>query len=403
LIIKKQFQIITFVIFLLTLSISIIATISVLFPALIIRTFGELTDYSGINPFETGVWANYWIITNMVFLGLFLIYKRKYLSNKTNKLFNFILKFEISPRIAFCVITIILCIYVVLSAHELFEEEIWDDYKLGHKEVIENWRIDDITKSYQYHVKFFLHYMSMKLFGNYKVIPFLSSISLLILVYYVTKEFTRKRFAGIVSLVIVLQSGTFLVYDTSITYDNYWVLFYLLSLYLINKAWPLSPVSFILSVLSKPLSVIFLPMTIFVTYNSNISRKNKIFVMASYLGMGITGSFLTNGFEIKSILTSFAWHDFWMAFSGISYQIRYDGLILVLLLPLTIALYYKARNGLKYANSIMVLIFGSISSQPILAAITIDSSEPYRFMPFVVFFAIGVGALLSKPKLVESV
>jgi hypothetical protein len=382
---------------------SLIATISVLFPALIIRTFSELTDYSGINPFETGVWTNYWIIFNMVFLGLFLINKRKFSSVKAKKLFNFILKFEISPRITFCVITIILCAYVVLSAHELFEEEIWDDYKLGHKETIENWKIEDVTKGFSYHVKLFLHYMSMKLFGNYKVIPFLSSISLLILVYYVTKEFTRKRFAGIISLVIVLQSGTFLVYDTSITYDIYWIMFYLLSLYLINKVWPLSPVSFILSVFSKHLSAIFLPMTIFVTYNSNISRKNKIFVMASYIGIAIIGFFLTKGFGTQNILTAFSWNDLWRAFSGISYQLRYDGLILVSLLPLTIALYYKARNGLKDANSIMILIFGSILSQPALAAFTIDSSEPYRFMPLVVFFAIGVGALFSKPKLVESV
>jgi len=33
---------------------------------------------------------------------------------------------------------------------------------------------------------------------------------------------------------------------------------------------------------------------------------------------------------------------------------------------------------------------------PLLTGFTDQTSQPYRFVPFVVFFAIGVGVLLSK-------
>jgi 4-amino-4-deoxy-L-arabinose transferase-like glycosyltransferase len=238
----------------------------------------------------------------------------------------------------------------------------------------------------------------VNLFGNYKVVPFIASISLLILTYYITKELTKKRFAGIVALVLVLQSGTFFIYDTSITYDNYWIMFYLLSLYMIFKAWPFSHISFILSIFSKLLSILFVPMTIFLTLHAEIRKKTKILIISSYIGMITVGFFVTKGLDIDRILTALDWHDFWMALSGISYQMRYDGLILVLLLQVIVWSFYVAKKGIKSAQTAMVLILGSLLSQPLLAALTINSSEPYRFIPLVVFFAIASGVLLSKPK-----
>ena len=70
--------------------------------------------------------------------------------------------------------------------------------------------------------------------------------------------------------------------------------------------------------------------------------------------------------------------------------------MLLFLLPLTFGLFMACRKKILHADSIMVLITGLILAQPIGATFTDPSSEPYRFMPLIVFFAIGVGILLSQ-------
>jgi len=54
------------------------------------------------------------------------------------------------------------------------------------------------------------------------------------------------------------------------------------------------------------------------------------------------------------------------------------------------------RSGIKHGESIMVLISGMLLMTPILTAFTNQTNQPYRFVPLVVFFAVGVGVLLSK-------
>ena len=52
---------------------------------------------------------------------------------------------------------------------------------------------------------------------------------------------------------------------------------------------------------------------------------------------------------------------------------------------------------LKDANSIMFLIFGTILASPLLVTFTYHYEIlPYRFVPLLVFFAIGVGMFFSK-------
>ena len=54
-------------------------------------------------------------------------------------------------------------------------------------------------------------------------------------------------------------------------------------------------------------------------------------------------------------------------------------------------------SGLKQADSIMILIAGSILAGPLISLITdFYFILPYRFIPFIVFMAIGIGLLFSK-------
>jgi len=72
------------------------------------------------------------------------------------------------------------------------------------------------------------------------------------------------------------------------------------------------------------------------------------------------------------------------------------------LLPVTVGLIFLSRNKLKHADSILVLIFGTIIASPILVTFTYHYEIlPNRFIPLLVFFSIGVGMFFSK-KLVNN-
>ena len=67
---NQQKSIISFIIFLVTLAVVSITIISVVFPALLLRTLGGFEDHLGVNPFEFGSWALPFLIVNTIILVL---------------------------------------------------------------------------------------------------------------------------------------------------------------------------------------------------------------------------------------------------------------------------------------------------------------------------------------------
>jgi len=291
----------------------------------------------------------------------------------------------------------LLIIYTSASSAELSSQEIFEDYT-GVKNRLDNWSPDQMMNSFEPHVRYFFLKSSTVLFGNDRVIPLLASAALLVVTYFLTKTITQKRFAGIVSVVIIMQSNVFLIYDTTVSYTNFWILFYLLSLYLVYRLWPLSPVSYLLSIPSKALTAAFLPMSIYFILRSNISRKQKAITAGITAGIILAGGVASIGGFSATTGTEeeFDAKEFQMGFTSFAYQLRFDGLVLLFMIPLMVGLFLVSRSGIKHGESIMVLISGMLLIAPILTGFTNQTNQPYRFVPLVVFFAIGVGVLLSK-------
>ena len=199
----------------------------------------------------------------------------------------------------------------------------------------------------------------------------------------------------------ILQSEIFRFYDTTVAYPNYWILFYLLSLFLILKKWPISPFSYILATTSKALSAFFFPVTLLFIYRTDFPKRKKILILISYglivvfaaLFIYITGS---NVGPSEVANTDFNFNDFLMGLTAVNAALRLDGLVLVFLLPLTIGLFFASRNGIYQSDSILLMILIMLLSAPILEAFSDHHSVPYRFIPLIVFFAIGVGLLFSR-------
>jgi len=388
-------NIVGLIVFLFSITMVLITLISVVFPALVASnnsTIHELRELGitlfEINSFETGIWAYPLLATNFVVFITALFYYKKKLPDIITKSFDFLFSFEVSKKVTIIIISILLAIYIGFSIQELTIEEHWEDYP-DVKNRVQNWSPDQIVNRFEPHVRYFFIWSSMNLFGNFSILPFIASISLLLLTYFFTYEITKKRFAGIVSLVILLQSNLFLTYDTTVAYTNFWILFYLLSLYLIYKVWPLSPVTYLLSIFSKALTATFFPMSLFFIYRANIPKTTKVIVSSVITALIIGGVLVatsgTNEDGITGKQEDFDWD-----------QLRFDGLVLVFILPLIVGLFVASRHGITHADSIMFLIGGILFISPLLTGFTELTNQPYRFVPLVVFFAIGVGILLSK-------
>ena len=398
-------------VFVFSISIVLLCCVSVIFPALIqsiTSEFSELPFYTPqVDPFEIGALAIPFVILNGIVLLIGIIYyKKKY---SLNRLFNF----DVSKKVAIIVVGIILSAYVITTVPEFEKNEVFRDWKgmeIRLNESIRDNRFtieDAISGNQNYsaiepHLKYSLLIISEKIFGDYRVIAFFASVALLVTTYFITKEITKKRIPGILAILLVLQSNTFLSYDTSATYSNFWILFYVLSLYLILKKWQLSHFSFLLAIFSKLLSTVFLPLSIFFVLN-NSEGKKRMYILIFYAILIVSALIVLISsdlfFQVNSMYLP---ENFMKGFTQFTYQLRFDPIILIFLLPLTVVLFLKSLKGFTQANSIQILISGFLLIPPLLITFSAQTNEPYRLIPLVVFFAIGVSTLLTKIKQDES-
>ena len=227
-------QYISYVIFFCTLAVVLLTLTPVIFPALFSSFFGMFTE--DLNPFEPGHQSVFLIVSNVVIFGLGIAYYKNNIPSSVHDIFEKIRTFEISKRVAVISLIIILGIYVGLSSPELLlnEADDWSDYDAVLLPALEIWpfgEADDIYVQEQNdrYVRMFLLDVSLDIFQNIKLLPFIASILVVVFTYLVTVEFCQKRFAGMIAVVVLLQTYTFLKFDTVAVYENFWVLFFLIS------------------------------------------------------------------------------------------------------------------------------------------------------------------------------
>lgn len=384
-------------IFFITFCIVAVTYISVIFPSFFMKFFYDINE--DVKLFELGTWALPVLLCNLVLIWIWFGISSKKLPEKIKKLFDKINEFDISKNIALVSIVLILSIYVALSANELVEDESnWTDF-IRIKQILDDYPKSEnaslVMKSMV--VKNFLLYSSQEIFDNIKIIPFLGSISLLLVTYFFTVKITQKKLSGVIALVILVQSHTFLRYDTTATFSNFWTLFYLLSLYLIHKNWTYSHLSFVLSILSKTLTGFFIPLSILYALTQDIPKKTKYYISIIYAGMAVSGLiFLFVSEILKFEEFTLDLMRFVSGFTTFAAQLRFDVLLVLFLLPLVVALYFKSKNGRKEATGITIMIAGMLLIPPLLTGTLNYNIMPYRYIPLIVFFSIGIGVLFSK-------
>ena len=404
---QKAFSnVLSYLVFLSTISIVIISLFAIIFPGFFISIYFPYNVE--IVPFEPSIWLIPVSSFSFVFLVLGFVYYKRKLPVQVYKCIQFILNFEISKRITVILGIIIFVFYIGFSVNELSinEEGQFPDYNIL-KTALQIWpstESDDIYVQEQNsrYVRMLLLVSSIEIFQNIKILPFVASISLLIVTFFLTYQISHKRFSGIVALLIILQSHTFLFFDTVAVYENFWILFFLISLYLINRKWQLSPILYLLALFSKAFIFVFFLSTIFYIYRARISSRKKIWAMCSYGGVIlIILTVFSFGDSVYGDIINISDSEFFLALNTLGYTLRYDVFIILSLLPVTIGLFFTSRRGFLQADSILVLILASLLAGPFISMLTGFYLQqvlilPYRLLPLIVFVAIGIGVFLSK-------
>ncbi len=354
------------------------------------------------NIFEMGERSIPLLLINIILFSLFILHYKKNLPSSILQFFNYVRDFEVSKRVTVVIILVLLGLYIIFSVPELSESEIGPDVQ-GVREAAESFSIkeDLFDRAVEGYIpagfRYLLLHISFVIFDNVRYVPLIVSVSLLLVTFFLTYTLSKKRLGGIIAMIIILQSNLFLKYDTTATYENSWLLFYLLSLYLIYKKWYLSPISYVLSLFSKTLTAFFLPFTLFFIYRSDLTRdlKYKIGFVYGIIFILMFIAYVTN--KLGGTLPEFTFHSnlFWTGFTVLESFFRSDFLVSIFLLPVIYGLFILSKKGFLVADALMILIAGVLLSAPLLVSLTDITNQPYRFVPLVVFFAIGAGILVS--------
>ena len=394
---------VSYAVFFCALSMVLLTLVTVIFPAIFSASFGMYSE--NLDAFELGHQGAFLIVSNAILFGFGIAYYKKKIPSSLHDAINRIRTFEISKRIAMISLVVILALYVGLSTPELFLDEgkMWNDYTEVLLPGLELWPFGESDNIYiqeqnDRYVRMFLLDVSLDIFQNIKFLPFIASILVVFFTYLITVQFCQKRFAGLIAVIVLLQSYTFLKYDTVAVYENFWVLFFLISIYAIQKKWFLSPVFYILAFFTKAYIAPFFILTLFTTYRTQISKRNKIAILISYvIVVGLAVGLISLADSVYPNVIEVNETKFILGFQSISSQLRFDLFFITTLLPVTVGLLFLSKNNLKHADSILFLIFGTILASPLLVMFTFHYEIlPYRFIPLLVFFSIGVGMFFSK-------
>ena len=396
--IDKSSEIISKIVFVFTLGISCFSFIPVIFPKLLLNL---VNDYGmSSDAYEFGGNASL-IFINLFIVSLLLFFRYR----KSPRLLTFLeslSKFDISKRTTVILLTIIFTIYIYFSWDELFSDEsVLQDY-YAVISGIQNLQLIDPDGHWNF---FFLRYVLLKIsndiLGNIHFLPFISSCALLFFTYLFTKEISKKRFTGIIAMTVLLQSNLFLLFDSIATYETFWITFYLISIYLILKRIRLSFIPYLISMSTKAVSAIFLPISLFLISQSNFSDKIKVQSILIYVIPFVTFVIVAHFFGILdfSTYTNTKTRDFWTSVSSFAIATRFDGLILSIFFPTLITLYFKSKKYKDYSTFLLFSISILLVMPWILHFFLAYTNQPYRLVSLITFIAIAFGTLFSNESL----
>ncbi len=325
------------------------------------------------------------------------------------KVISFLSNFELEPKFALLILIIIASIYTGITSLELLETyepcETYGNRNDGHglcgdygTRIVNlyAWTPENFLDEPKVIVTYFLLYYSKLILGDARIFPLMSSVILIFIMYFFTRDLTKSNFAGLIAAGYLIISPIFFKYDATITYPSFWTTFLIGSLYLTRKAWFSSAIVYGLSIPSKVLSLLYFPGMIVFVWLSDIPKKNKKKLIISFcilMGTAIIASFFIP--QLHGLVNfSFQPFEFLWWLGMWSIELSGDRVTLYLVYLSLFALFLLRSAKVPNASAILFLIILSIIQPAIISGFTEYTNEEYRFLPLVVFVGISLAMII---------
>lgn len=354
--------------------------------------FGDTFIQQFIDSFSKSQQSYLTLTSDMILISLLLATRVEKFRHTITDNARKILHLQLPTKVAYFILVVLVATFVLLTFDNLTDQERYGDLYYA----------DDAVENFPEHfdwmgvVKVAIIFTSQQVFGDIGMIPYLGSLSLLVVTYFFVLQFTGNRVAGLISVAVLVQSTTLLNFSGSAVRDSIWVLLYLLSLLVVRRKWYLSPTIYVLSYFSKVLVISYLPLSLFYLYRSSVSIDTKIKAIIPYcillIGGLVFALFISRNISLEPVsLPSFSF-----LVRSLSSYLSYDSWIMPFFLPVITGLFLHSRRGILKNDSIIFLIIGITISYALLAVFTDNLYEYYRLIPMVVFLAIGTGCLFVR-------
>ena len=302
-------------------------------------------------------------------------------------------------KTAFVAVLLITATYTIITIPEVkpYSDVKYPDYLLNVYPYLRDCQLDEIpergSELLRAPLKWYSICASYKL-GNENIIPFIFSILTLPLTYRLGYVMSGKHLVGIIAMLFVLSSVTFTRWDTSATYDQSWSLFLVTALNLLYVKPSLAPVSYLASIAGKTLAFVYMPM-----YLYHVVRQNGLHGIMFNLTIILTPLILITllVINIETLLGTSLIFDYNKMFEGSWKWIFYfaEDLHIMIGTPIMLAMLWIMHKKIRNADVVFWWCVGIILTVPLIMGFTTQLIHPYRFVPFVIFYSIGMAMIIN--------
>ena len=328
-------------------------------------------------------------------------------------------KFDINKKYSLLILIGIVSIWAIISSFELtFPYEnckdfgIYTQYGVGlctdyGMRLMQLYHLD-ISKTWEnplaLGIVFIFLITSNIIFGDYRILSFISSGLLLAITYFLTVKITGKNYSGLVSVLFLLHSPIFWKYDLTITYPTFWATFFLGSLYFLYKSYVASIPLYLLGISAKILNLLNFPVMLAFIILSDIKHKKKLIIIycGSLAVLMISLHLFSKDFTpfvvefFKFRPEEFLWYlGMW------SLKLSNDKITIVVIFTSLVFLFMLRRAKVKNASALLLSILLIMIQPAIISGFSDYTNEEYRFLVLVAITGISLSLIIANPQIIK--
>ena len=279
------------------------------------------------------------------------------------------------------------------------EQNLCGDYVLRERYLSE-WQFDWLYNDFRHGIVLSLLVLSREVFGEPRVLSFISSIVFLVLTFFVGKAVSGKKYVGLIAMMFVMMSSIFNKYDTGITYPTFWGSFYLASILAMFKVPKIAFVPYLLAMCFKNIAVLYFPVSLVFARFSSIDVKSKriiyithVLVLVAGLVFLVASPQVLEGVisQINIELDDFVW---WLGMWAVEFND--DRAVLFSMFFVIGGLWILKRQNVANSFAVLLVIVVILLQPSFISGFTDFTNEDYRFLVLVAFVGVGIGLVVSK-------